>query len=529
MKNSFEDIKSRVLELIAENRHREVSRKTCYQNSGIYMLYVDCFTDDRIIPFYIGQTNNFQERHKKHLTDLLSLNRLDQRCYEYALLNGLYDGRYRPCKIFSYMLKHDCTLNNFHMVILEIVDDETQRLVREAEYINDLFAPFFGFNQLNCVSKRIDLSYGKCDKAEFRSIVEKDFTNLMQYTQFGYSLFNWYLVHSMVSEKRVDDFLSTISNPQYSQIVWDKKRVNENQEETGKIKRYILFQAEKEALEICQTTIKEFFSKYGLRSTAKQELVVKTYLFERENDLKELNTYFKRCKECIQENIFDVLNEKHGAVLSEIKDKISKKQEQYQMLEEEGNVLLRKMFSLLLSPKEYKSHPLHSLYDGHLFVRNQNEENVCYINIEFTCFKRDFWNDISPEICKIDYLIVRNGKTHSRSVFIQNALTNFFDSDEVYYYEKGFSAGPFNPYLVGNVGTCISVAMEYKNGINEHTLFGAPAEDAAKVLKEIDKLIDNSTKVIYSTSGYKSSIKSYVDLKNYKNIGILKRIAHQCR
>ena len=65
MKNSYAEIKQQVLEIINQNKHNEVNRKTIFKESGIYMLYVDCFDDDNIIPFYIGQTNNFQERYNK--------------------------------------------------------------------------------------------------------------------------------------------------------------------------------------------------------------------------------------------------------------------------------------------------------------------------------------------------------------------------------------------------------------------------------------------------------------------------------
>ena len=81
------------------------------------MLYIDDFVDERIVPFYIGQTENFQERFKQHYMQLLALNRLEKSCYKYALRKGLYAGRYRLCKIYSYMVNHKCRLNNFHMII----------------------------------------------------------------------------------------------------------------------------------------------------------------------------------------------------------------------------------------------------------------------------------------------------------------------------------------------------------------------------------------------------------------------------
>lgn len=529
MKKSFDEIKNHVLELVKRNRSNEITRKTNCHAAGIYMLYVDCFSDDRIIPFYIGQTHDFQERHKKHLSDLLALNRLDQSCYEYALLKDLYNGRYRPCKIFSYMVNHGCTLRDFHMVILEEIEDDAQRLERETEYINTFCAPFFGFNQMNCISKQMDLRFEKCDKAEFENIVAADYENLMEYWQFGYASFNWYLMHDVFGQKRIRSFLSAVSEPLFADIVQNKKRLNKIQNERSDIRNYNGFQVEKDVWEICRATINDFFLQYRLRSEDKKKLIVRVYLFEIENDLKELNTYFKRYKDRIQTSILGLLAEKHGDVLAAIKAKIAVNQEKYRRLEEEEKHLLEEMFRMLRPSIQYQSHPLQSLYDGFSFVRKQKETNICYLNIEYTCFKDNFWKNIYPEICKIDYLVVRDGEEYARSVFIKNSMMGFFDTDEVYYYETGFHAGPFNPYLVGNVGTHITVSMEYKNGINEHTFCGVKAEDAVEVLKEIDNLIDDSTKIIYTTSGYKSTIKYYTEMEPYKKIKVLKTISKQCR
>ena len=96
------EIRDKVYRLIAENKHQEVLRNGNHRSAGVYMLYVDNFESDTIIPFYIGQTNNFQDRHKQHLSELMALNRLQHNCYEYAVIKDLYNGRARACKIFSY-------------------------------------------------------------------------------------------------------------------------------------------------------------------------------------------------------------------------------------------------------------------------------------------------------------------------------------------------------------------------------------------------------------------------------------------
>ena len=50
-----------------------------------------------------------------------------------------------------------------------------------------------------------------------------------------------------------------------------------------------------------------------------------------------------------------------------------------------------------------------------------------------------------------------------------------------------------------------------------------------KVFKEIDSLIDSKTKIVYTTSGYKSSIKRYSEMAESKNILFLKRMIRMCR
>ena len=54
-------IRYQVQQIIAQNKHREVRRDSDHRCAGVYMIYVDNFESETIIPFYIGQTRNFQE------------------------------------------------------------------------------------------------------------------------------------------------------------------------------------------------------------------------------------------------------------------------------------------------------------------------------------------------------------------------------------------------------------------------------------------------------------------------------------
>ena len=70
---TYSEIRSKVIRIIEQNKTNEVTSNSNLIEAGIYMLYVDSFDDDTIIPFYIGQTNNFQKRHKEHFSEIMAL------------------------------------------------------------------------------------------------------------------------------------------------------------------------------------------------------------------------------------------------------------------------------------------------------------------------------------------------------------------------------------------------------------------------------------------------------------------------
>ena len=104
------------------------------------------------------------------------------------------------------MVNHGCLLRDLHMIVLEVIDDEKTRLEIEQKYIDELYAPFFGFNQLNSVLRSIEYHYGESDKKDYSLAKEKDIEELIRFASFGYALYNWY--------RSCDAFLKTISAKQ---------------------------------------------------------------------------------------------------------------------------------------------------------------------------------------------------------------------------------------------------------------------------------------------------------------------------
>jgi len=519
------EIRDKVYRLIAENKHQEVLRNGNHRSAGVYMLYVDNFESDTIIPFYIGQTNNFQDRHKQHLSELMALNRLQHNCYEYAVIKDLYNGRARACKIFSYMVNHHCSFNDWHMIILEEIADDETREKREQEYIDSLYAPFFGFNQLNYVLQGIAYDFGKITKETLLETANADVQNILNFASYGYCSYNWYRVCETLL-KLIPTEAPIASN--LIQVSQSRKDLEQTKGQLSQMRHFCNWGAEEKAWNLCKRTITDFFSKHKLGSKEMPKLVIKVLLFDREKDREKLNKYFARTKlrDCFQ--VFEALQQAHGAQLSAIKDELASISGSYANLEEKANQLSLFVLQQLL-PVSYTSHPLGSLATGFPIDLESVGDNECHINIEYTCFKEDYNYGFYPEICQITYCIKRNGKKYAREAYIDNSLTDFFDQEDIYYYERGFRAGPFNPFLVGGAGTHIPVAMEYRNGINESSFQNAPAEDLKRILKEISDLIDAQTTVKYSTSGYKSEILRFIETPALKNLLISKLLKKQCK
>lgn len=459
MTESFNSIKEKVLTLINTNKSNEVTRKTNNTSTGIYMLYVDDFSDDLIIPFYIGETGNgenrnFQTRYEEHLKNLLALNRLKYEHYKDYLITVFFDGNYKACKIFTYLVNHNCTFDNFHMIVLETIDDTAKRKKKELEYINDLYVPFFGFNQINCVSKSREYKGHEKD-AQYQDFINSDITNLCLYYKYGYSCFNGYLAKGIFTfHPKYDDLIKINC---YASLYQYKKQINCN-------------------------------------------------IIEQINLRNQIRT---GCTD------------------------IETTKEKFYRLEQENRKMNETILVSLIPKTPYNSHPLKDLYEEHQFPETLELNNVCYVNIEFTCFNGSVQRDCYPEICKIDYLFLKDGFKKSKTAFIDNALCEFFENEDMYYYEKStktltFKNEPYNVRLYG-AETEIPVSMEYRNGINEFTFKDKTIEKAVKLLKEIDNLIDDKTKVICTTSGYKTTIKERIGSPEITPNGLIKKIVRSLK
>lgn len=204
----FEQIRNKVKNLINNRDVEEINNKTDNKNMGIYMIYIDNFNDDKIIPIYIGQTGgknrNFQNRYKEHLQEIMALNRLEYNYYKQLLFDNFYDGHYKACKIFQYMVDHNCTLKDFHMIVLEVIDANSENMQEildreEQKYFSEYLPVFFGFNQINTVVESNKEFFANIKELKGFTISDKlikyeleDTENFIKYFGYGYTKFNYY-------------------------------------------------------------------------------------------------------------------------------------------------------------------------------------------------------------------------------------------------------------------------------------------------------------------------------------------------
>lgn len=535
---TFEEIKNECQTLIEANHHRIIDRTTDVHDAGIYMLYIDSFSDDKIIPFYIGQTNDFQNRHQQHLTEIMALNRCLRANYEYALHKNVYHGNYRACKIFSYMVEHNCTFNDLHMIILDVIEDENERKIAEKRHIDQLKSPFVGFNQINSVSMSFFYSYGDLSQTEFDIIRNADVDDFIEYVDYGYNVFNWYISHAMFTQEQQDRVMSSANGKVYEVAKQQAVRLDEIRNQRSSC-RHTIYGCEDHIVNVCKARIVQFCKEYKIRLSYREiglsynrddviKAIASIILFDFDSQETYMIDHLKNCgygADKLQE-LIDFVFSKHKIAINRAKRTIEENQRIYRELEEERWRVLTSVFSPILPSIQYKSHPLQDTYIPYNFPIDQ-PENSCYLNVEYTCFKSR--ENLRPEICKID-CCVKNGKeTHIFSQFISNSLTNFFNNGFAYYEKDAaarmlFSRNPFNIRLYGNATTHIPVTMEYKNGINEFTLSRNDAKSAIDVFKEINTIVPSDMKITYTTNGTKRALKHNLSKDEIDQMPFLKSL-----
>lgn len=546
----FEEIKNKVKKIIKDRNVEEINNNTDSKNIGIYMIYIDNFNDDKVIPIYIGQTGygknrNFQNRYKEHLQEIMALNRLEYNYYKELLLDNFYDGHYKSCKIFQYMVDHNCTLKDFRMIVLEKIDgnsDNIQELLdkKEQKYFTEFLPAFFGFNQVNTVVEANKEFFANFNNLEGFVASDKllnyeldDCENFIKYFGYGYTKFNYYHCYpktytvgenSKKIEYELRDKKELLKNKYYDENKFKKyndklpkleKKYEKNNEELQQNKKIFEERYEPEIKEYCQ--------KYKIGIIQKYQDIVDVLIYQDKENIIDFKKYLKRKK--IDVNILENFNkdneftnwrEKHISLLrknNELKDEIRNCR-----LVKRTDDLMR-----ILPRKEYNAFPLKDKYQEIEFNRLDNNELVINLDFSNNGICNDWWC-FSYNLIKMDYKLNINNKIiEKKNIFIlpQNNEGNneikYFEKDRVETFKLKKS-----PFCVRNFPDYISTTMEVQNGINEFTLMNKTKYDFKEILDEINSFIDAKTRVrVEVRNRMKNKCKEFIEC-NYKTDNLLK-------
>lgn len=466
--SKFDIIKHQVKQLVQENLHREVTPETKHNYSGIYMIYIDNFTSKKIVPFYIGQSTDIQRRYKKHFSEIIALNRLsydEYYKYFFSESGSFYEGGFKACKIFKHMIENHCTLEDFHMVVLEEVEKEYLD-EKEQEYFQRLLPSFFGFNQLNSFLYELKFRFSNTHMSnseidDYFNILLEDVKGIDSYYEFGFTRFN--LEHSLPKD--------------ISSLLKEKEHLDND----------ILLKFDKVKL-----------SHYDLCKRYTPE-------FEETQRMNELYEAYKIAKDKYTEYL-DL-----GLSTEEISEKyIERKiyyQEAFDLYQKRENEMRPKRYKMIFPSCRFEPFSLGDR-SNNLPIKLSEDTgllNTCHIQIYISNDgnSRSIEYDKEPYIIRFDYCYIDNeGNKTENEYYIDNETTRNSQSvikyiEKDYYKWFVFKREKFKISSVKNGemdDSFISVSAEYKHGINDYTLKDQELINLIVVLDEIKEISNEETR-----------------------------------
>lgn len=487
---NIDDVKAEVSQLIADNSYREVTSETNLNTSGIYMIYIDNFSNDKIVPIYIGQSKNIQTRYKQHLSEILALNRLSNEEYEkyfFSKSYSFYEGKFKTCKIFKYMIEHNCRIKDFRMVILEEVESSALD-DKEVQYFQKLLPSFLGFNQFTSFLMRLKVRFADTPMDDeqvnkYLRFLLEDLKGVHSYYKYGFTRFNF--EHSLPTDIG------------YLQIEKEQLRAETlslyNEVESQLNELAALYIPDSEFIRLS----KEKKLLYADYQNAEAEL--KSALDNQQN-----STINKITKKML--NRFDTKS-KNINELSTVVDTKKSLYEKVDELWEKSMIENKKERYKLIFPSIY----IQPFSLGDRYTNDWTEKidqlfafNVCHLYIYISnngISRSEVRKD--PFIVKIDSVYIDSeGKTLKSEYFIENETTinaqyglKYVEKD---YYNvfairpERFSIARMDDDLIDN--TIISINTEYRYGINDATLKGKKLIKLSSVLDEIQLLCNEETR-----------------------------------
>ena len=550
MQTEFEKIKNAVVATIAASVE-EVLPSTKIKKSGIYMIYVDCFDDEKTIPIYIGKSTDIQKRYKSHYQEILALNRLSYDEYKKYTHSGLYDGSFKSCKIFRYMVEHNCSLPDYHMIPLEYCDESILDK-REQFYINEFKSEYFGFNQLNATS--LYMEYAKArDKNDvalrYFNAVKNNAILLKEHWGFGFTVFNYEyafykspLSHMEISSDDVKVALSEANAAiadlsQYAKseyTVASREITREEKEIYDQIHSFdVLLEPVDAKIDKQKRLIRKKFKELLNYSPTRAEFEHFIEGMYDDDERKLFNAAMKRknmrflAYVRLKDELISLedLYDERGTVLSDVERRKVEKYNILNQLHSKRKALKAELRIAYLLPRiEFQPFALRDCKrieiieeNTILFVASNNGRNS------------------TPEIVAVYSNIGGITKTY----YVQNQTTTqvvdyieryaYFRSNSLFGKREVYKIIPRNSETHWNGLVCdnhISILSEYKSGINEFSFIGAVLTDLVSIIKELIPILNVNPKVrlncTESSNVFYEVLETSLDKRTYKKIAEFK-------
>lgn len=556
-------LKERVQDLV-DNNLGEVTNQSKHKIGGIYMLYVDDFSDKKIIPFYIGKSSNFQKRHKQHMKYIISLNRFSSAYYNALLKNCYYNGtgHFLYCKIFAYMMRHKCQLRQLRMVILEQIENADVRDATEEKYIAELAAPYIGFNQILSLTYRNTLRSEVRDEQvkHYYSLLELDAKMCDTFAGFGYSDFNVkYALPRNVSFRERENIDTSQAQTALNSLFEQQLAYAEYKEQS-----VFLLQLSEEAQDKyiatlfkkpdCRKLISNVAREIFLANECSSEKVLGHFVDRICNEGKHSEkqiTNWANIAAKKQFEPFQLFAQKYADLVSQYETEKIAQQKMAEQLESDAKRAqdtLEQHLGLLSYDcfgvhDEYDNFPLGDLGPNYTVVVKKlgtsSDKDRCVINFIMSCAWQNRY--LTPRIVAIQYIMLIGEDVQADTLFLTN-------HSKYFYVEKGIenptaislfeptdtpitpvaSANPENSMQLVEFGSLkrllyseiysdiapldyITVSSEYKTGINDYTVHNHPTVSLEQALSSIESSLPLNAKITIITTESRGQLARAVE------------------
>lgn len=522
--DTFDEIKELVKYTIKQNEIF-VNITTNWAVPGIYMIYLESDNNDKLLPIYIGQSKNIQDRFQKHLESLLGLNRIHPDIYKelfFGNSSSYYEGAFKNCKMHKYMVEKGATLEAFRMIILDICDP-SELSEKESYYIDKFYAPYFGFNQLNSLTylynsgMRFDCQEFQVEK--FMDLLEREMEMLPQILGYGFTHFN--LNHAFPS--RLSESYGQVLrepsrlldlNSRLKVFGQTYKDIWKNHKYSELTKEHDVYNQILEDLKVQMDPIQQLITNEIELYSIKKGLTVQPY------ELKQ--NFFDLIKHT-KMSTFSVLLQKKWSKQFQIKlEQFRLLQEKYDYFKEKER---QKTLELALISSEYKREGYHEIVPNleyppfalqdrvkvvDAYKDVEVKENYLYLDMVFSSTGRRFEREQVPYLISVGMKCFDDQlKETEYRWYVKNECTEYTKQGLIYIEEDyikpyAVSKSCFHPYAYTKENkpylSSISVRTELKTGINDYTIRQNEIIPLEEILEKIESYISEETTVIVLTS-----------------------------